>query len=378
MSEYQRHDTSSSVPGARRLAMLLPDMNGGGAERVALALIRGFIARGYDVDLVLLNRQGILLSLVPDGVQIVDLGVARLRQAVRPLIRYLRERRPDALHAMMWPLTVIAVVAQRLARVPTRIVVSDHAALSRQYGDDARTMRAIRWSVRLFYPLAAARVLVSSAAADDLAAMSGLARHDIDVIYNPLDLPLQIVRDRSVTAGWGDGDAARIVTLGVLKEQKNHALLLRAFALVRGRRTARLAIVGDGVLRPALERLAAELGVADDVIFAGYQLDPWPWLTSADVFALSSDHEGFGNVLVEALHAGLPVVSTDSDSGPREILDGGVYGRLVPRQDPVALAEAIEAVLDEPGDRAIGRSRAQALSGDEAIDRHLAKMLGTS
>jgi glycosyltransferase involved in cell wall biosynthesis len=360
----------------RRLTLLLPDMSGGGAERVALALMRDFIARGHPVDLVLVSARGVLLPLVPPEVKIVDLGAATLRRALLPLVRYLRLRRPHALHAMMWPLTVIAVLARLVSRVPTRIVLSDHIALSKQYGGSARTMRAIQWSVRLLYPLADARVLVSASAADDLAAVSGLPRRAIEVVHNPLDLPAGLIRDRSAK-DWGNEGAARIVTLGVLKAQKNHALLLHAFALVRAHRPAQLAIVGDGVLRPALERLADELGIADAVIFAGYDLDPWPWLASADVFALSSDYEGLPNVLVEALHAGLPVVSSDCKSGPREILDDGVYGHLVPCDDPAALATAIEEALDRPQDPAAGRARAQALSGRTSVDRHVALMLGT-
>lgn len=364
----------------RRLALLLPDMSGGGAERVALALMRDFLARGHPVDLVLVNARGVLLPLVPPEVRIVDLGAATLRQALLPLVRYLRLKRPHALHAMMWPLTVIAVLARLMTRAPTRIVLSDHIALSKQYGGSPRTLRALRWTVRLLYPLADARILVSASAADDLAAMSGLPRRAIEIVHNPLDLPAGLKRDRSAK-DWVDDDAARILTLGVLKPQKNHALLLRAFALVRARRAARLAIVGDGALRPALERLAGELGIADAVIFAGYDLDPWPWLASADVFALSSDYEGFGNVLVEALHAGLPVVSTDCDSGPREILDDGAHGRLVPCGDPAALAAAIEGAIDDamddgPQDPTAGRARAQFLSGHVSLDRHLALMLG--
>lgn len=308
--------------------------------------------------------------------EIVDLGAATLRQSLLPLVRYLRDRRPYALHAMMWPLTVIAVLARLISRVPTRIVLSDHIALSKQYGGSARTMRAIRWTVRLLYPRADARVLVSASAADDLAAVSGLPRRAITVVHNPLDLPAGVTCDRSAK-DWGNDGAARIVTLGVLKAQKNHALLLHAFALVCAHRPARLAIVGDGALRPALERLAGDLGIADALIFAGYDLDPWPWLASADVFALSSDYEGFGNVLVEALHVGLPVVSTDCRSGPREVLESGRHGQLVPCNDPAALATALEGALDRPHDPAAGRARAQTLSGQTSADRHLALMLGT-
>ena len=125
------------------------------------------------------------------------------------------------------------------------------------------------------------------------------------------------------------------------KHQKNHALLLRAFALLE-RPDARLMLLGNGELEPDLRRLAAELGIADRVIFAGFHPDPTPFYRTADLFVLSSDYEGFGNVIVEALACGTPVVSTDCPSGPAEILADGEFGALVPVGDAQALARAID------------------------------------
>ena len=132
----------------KRLAFLLPDMGGGGAERVALRLIADFIARGHEVDLVLVNATGELLSLVPKGVRIVDLGASRLRSALLPLVRYFRERRPHAIQISMWPLTIVGIIAARLARTGTRVVTSDHIVLTRQYGSSGRVFRAMRWTIR--------------------------------------------------------------------------------------------------------------------------------------------------------------------------------------------------------------------------------------
>ncbi len=132
-----------------------------------------------------------------------------------------------------------------------------------------------------------------------------------------------------------------------MKAVKNHPHLLRAFARLACN-DARLMFVGDGAGRDALLALARELGVADRVILAGFQSDPMPFYQTADLFALSSDYEGFGNVIVEAMACGTPVVSTDCPSGPAEILEGGKYGRLVPVDDIEAMASAIAATLDEP------------------------------
>ena len=359
----------------QRIAFVLPDMGAGGAERVALTIIRDLLARGHPVDLVVARAQGELLDLVPAGVELVDLSAPRLSRALFPLVRYLRRRRPNALQVSMWPLTVIAIVARMLARIPTRIVVSDHVALSQQYGNSLRTLQLLKLTVRIFYPLANARVLVSAGAADDLAAISGIPRSEFKVIYNPVPDPETGQAKANVEAMWGNG-GARIITAGTLKPQKNQRLLIDAFARLRSHRRAKLIIVGDGPLRAELEEHSDRSGVGADVIFTGYAPKPSEYLASADLFVLSSDFEGFGNVLVEAMRLGVPVVSTDCPSGPREILDGGRFGRLVPCGDAEALAQAMEASLDDPATADALKARAEELSGQKSIDRYVDLLLG--
>ena len=125
-----------------------------------------------------------------------------------------------------------------------------------------------------------------------------------------------------------------------------------------------------------LKDLARSLGVLDDVIFVGFQANPWPHYASADLFALSSDYEGYPLVLVEAMLSGLPVVSTDCESGPREILDGGKFGRLVPVGDEQALADAMQAELDHPTAAKALVKRAERLSGRSTADRYLELLVG--
>lgn len=358
----------------KRLAFLLPDMGGGGAERVALRLIADFIARGHEVDLVLVKATGELLPLVPAGVRVIDLGASRLRSALFPLVRYFRARRPHAIQISMWPLTIVGIIAARLARTGTRVVTSDHIVLTRQYGSSGRVFRAMRWTIRTFYPRAAARILVSRQSADDLAAFTGLDRNSLDVVYNPVEAPPP-ASEGSAAPGWPEG-AARLLTVGKLKDQKNHHLLIRAFRLLIQRRAATLMIVGEGPLGEELRAYAREQGVADKVIFAGFTTDPWPYFRSADLFVLSSNYEGYPLVLLEAMRCGLPVVSTDCESGPREILDDGRYGPLVPVGDAEALAAAVEQALDRPADPESLRARAEALSGQDTSDRYLSLMLG--
>jgi glycosyltransferase involved in cell wall biosynthesis len=351
-------------------------MRGGGAERVAITIMSDFLARGFEVDLVLVAAEGELLAKVPPGVHVVDLGARRFLQAIRPLVRYLKQRRPHALQIRMWPLTVIGVVARGLARARTRLVLSDHTTLSRQYGGSPRTFGLLRMTVRTFYPLAEARVVVSKGAAEDLADLSGLPRDTFQVIHNPTYPVAQTVRiPAEVEDLWG-ARRHRIITVGTLKAEKNHALLIEAFARLRRSRDARLVILGDGPLLNELRARAEDLGIREDVIFAGFSDDPTPYVSSAHLFVLSSDFEGFGNVLVEAMALGVSVVSTDCPNGPGEILGDGAYGRLVPPGDAQALACAMQDALDQPTDPATLKEQADRLSGQGSIDRYLALMLG--
>ncbi|WP_263854050.1 glycosyltransferase [Sphingomonas parva] len=343
---------------------------------MALTLAEYFVAAGHEVDLVLMRAEGALLAALPAGIHLVDLGTSRIRSAIPAFARYLKERQPQAVQVSMWPLTIAAIVARALAGSSTRIVTSDHTILSKQYPRSRPLIHAfLKWSVRLLYPRAEARVMVANEAADDLARLSGLDRSAIEVIYNPVAGPPANLQPRpDIDRLWGDAET-RIITVGSLKGEKNHPLLVRAFARAfRGPR-ARLMIVGEGPLREQLEQTIEAEDVREQVVLPGFTSDPWPFYASADLFVMSSDFEGYPLVLVEALRSGLRIVSTDCRSGPREILDGGRFGTLVPVGDEAALADAMRARLAEPIDRAALQAQAEALSGRQTCERYLRLML---
>ena len=191
----------------------------------------------------------------------------------------------------------------------------------------------------------------------------------VTVIYNPAARGDDQVSSADLlpsadTEAWFARGATRIIAVGTLKPQKDFETLIRAFArLQRDRPTARLLILGEGPVRPDLERLAAEFEVSEDVFLPGFVRDPYPFYRAADLFVLSSRYEGFGNVIVEALENGLSVVSTDCESGPREILSGGQYGQLVDVGDVTGLADAMDAVLGSPSDPELQRARAREFHG---------------
>ena len=354
------------------ISLLLPDLRGGGAERVMVDLGREFARLGHTVEFVLMKATGDFLPETQHEFTVVDLATPRARNVAPALARYLRQRRPDALIVAMWPLTVIAAVAARMAGFRGSVLVSEHGILSQQYARHGGLhCLGLLASTFAGYRLATARVGVSRGTCADMAALSGLGGDKFVTIYNPVRPAIQPSTDalRSAHALWAT-DGPRILTVGNLKPVKNHPLLLRAFAAM-DRPDARLMLLGQGANEGALRALASDLGIADRVIFAGFHTDPSPFYATADLFVLSSDHEGFGNVIVEALSFGLPVVSTDCPSGPAEILQGGRFGRLVPVGDAAALAGAMEAALAAPVDRDALIRRAADFAPEIAARKYL-------
>lgn len=363
----------------QRLAFVLPDLRGGGAERITIVLGQYFRDLGHPVDYVLVQARGELLDLVPDGSRVIDLKATRLRDAIGPLARYLREVQPVGMQVSLWPLTAYSVIARLRSGATSRLVLSDHNTLSKSYAGRGRLHRLyLAGTIRASYPFANACIAVSGGVASDLAAISGLPVDRWKVVYNPIAAPPATrPAPPSLSGIWGSREGKRLLAVGSFKAQKNFPLLVRAFARVSRTRSATLAIVGEGPLRSEIERTIVEEGVCDSVILPGFTKEPWPFYESADLYVMSSDNEGFPMVLVEALHYGLPVVSTDCPSGPREILEEP-FGRLVPCGDVEALAAAVEFMLDNPPDPSFARAKAKEYAVDRIAETYLRLMLGVA
>lgn len=349
------------------VAVVLPDLRVGGVERMRVEMARELAKRGVRVNLCVLRKGGELSGEVPPSVRIRMLDVQRGREAPLPLARFLREEKPDVVVADMWPLTTIVVTVARATRASSRVVLVDHNTLSKTplYAKPM-TRVAMRTSIRATYPLADARIVVSNGVGDDLARISGLPRAAFTTLYNAVQVETQAT---SGADPWGDAPRPRVLAVGRMKEQKDHATFLRAAARSGA---ASVAIVGDGELRHPLEALANELGLGAKLRLPGFVTDVQGWYANADVFVLSSRYEGFGNVLVEAMARGIPVVSTDCPSGPAEILSNGRFGELVPVGDEVAMANAIDRVVGRSVDRDLLMGRAAEFGVARVTDRYLA------
>lgn len=344
------------MSSSSRITIYLPSLVGGGAERTIVTLANGFIQLGYLVDLVLAKAAGPYLPDVDSKVNVVELQSSKLLKllfsenfvvcAVPDLVRYIRRERPSTMLCALDAANVTAIWAKFLSGIRFRIVVSQHNVIRATKRNPFR----LSWHIPWTYALADEVVAVSEGVARNLSHATGIASEKINVIYNPVDLPR--IKDRSKeVAEWSGFNIHKdsyILAVGRLAEQKDFPTLIRAFNILRKTKpNLKLIILGEGRLRSSLTRLISELELEQSVFLPGFVDNPFSWMRSAKVFVLSSAWEGFGNVIVEAMACGVPIVATDCPSGPAEILQHGKWGRLVPVGDERLLADAICQTLND-------------------------------
>jgi glycosyltransferase involved in cell wall biosynthesis len=313
-----------------------------------LELAHGFVSRGIPTDLVLPQVEGPYLKQVRPEVRVVDLHAPRVLSSLPGLVRYLRRERPAALLATLTHANLVALWARRLGGVKTRVIVREANTLS--VGKNAGSgNRLLPFLARRFYRWADEVVAVSEGVASDLTATARLSPARVHVLHNPIVTPelLELARAGVDHPWFAAGAPPVVLAVGRLSRQKDFETLILAFA-ARRNRSARLMILGEGPDRSDLEALVARLGLTSEVALPGFVTNPFAYMARAAVFVLSSAWEGMPGVLIQALACGAPVVATDCESGPREVLQNGRFGRLVPVGDASAMAGAIDSTLAEP------------------------------
>lgn len=327
-----------------RITIFLRCLMGGGVERMMVNLTDSLATREISVDLVLTRKEGSFLRQVSPKVRIVDLQAPWLPSSLPKLVCYLKREKPIALLSAGHYCNEIALWSKYLAGVSTQIVVSERNPLSVEAENAPQiTARLTPWAARLFYPWSDGIVAVSHGVAEDLSRVTGIGLERIQTIYNPVITPDIFVKAQApVEHPWLEpGEPPIILGAGRFQPQKDFPTLIRAFAKVRQVSSARLMLLGAGPEKHNIITLIEELNLKSDVALLGFVNNPYAYMANVDVFVLSSAWEGFGNVLVEAMAVGTPVVSTNCKGGPAEILAQGKYGFLVPVADSEAMAQAI-------------------------------------
>ncbi len=364
----------------RQVAVLISNLEGGGAERITVNLLKGFSADLFELELILINATGPFLSQIPEHVKLVDLKASGVTGAILSLARYLRQRRPAVLLSHTSHVNVGALVARRLARTQTKVVIVEHNDRS-SVPKEAKTRRFVPPQRRLLpnlmrrlYHRADAVIGVSEGVSSFIKRRFDVPAALVHTIYNPVvDAELlERSKERPNHPWFVEQTTPTLIAVGRLNVQKDFATLLRAFAMVRKHRDIRLVIFGEGPERENLEALARDLGVAQTVSLPGFTHNPYAAMSRASLFVLSSRWEGLPTVLIEAMACGCPVVATDCPSGPSEILEGGRYGPLTEVGNVQGLADTILGALEHPVSEEALRNRAADFSYDRSVDTYTA------
>ncbi len=375
--------TGPSVPTPRRLRLMIfrPTLADGGADRVTVTLLERLDPRRFDPTLVLMKREGAMLSRVPDTTRVLELGTRRLRSSWQALARLIRIERPDVLFSTSSGGNVVVALAQLLSGHRCRLVLSERTTFSLARKERIPWVMPITAVKRFLYGRADIVIAVSRGVADDLVRTLRLRPSLVRVVYNPIvDDSLYAQAEAPLAHPWFEDGAPVVLAAGRLITQKDYPTLLAAFHQVREERPARLIILGEGILRPVLEDKIRTLGLSDDVHLPGYVDNPFSFMKRCTVFVLSSKFEGLPGVLIQAMACGAPVVSTDCPSGPAEIVESGRSGLLVPVGDVDGLARAMGKLLADPGLRAAlaeaGRRRARDFDVPAMVGQYEAALAG--
>ena len=322
----------------------------GGIGRNKMNLVRALVAEGIKPVLLLERLDGPFVLRMNNVVPIIQLPTTHPWTGAIALARLIRRLRPRVMLPNTVRLTELTLRARWLSGCQPAVFANVHNTYSVKYSSlEANKWRKRQHKISRYYPRCDGVICVSQGAAADLAKLCGIPKDNLHIIYNPMVTDeLQSLKQVSVDHPWFDGAIPVILGAGRLEAAKNFPLLIEAFEQVRQHRSARLAIAGDGSQREALSQRIRQSPCAQDITLLGHLENPFRFMARAAVFVSSSNYEGLSNVLIEALACHAPTVATDCPFGPREILEAGKWGKLVPTQDPARLASAIEQQIDNP------------------------------
>ncbi len=363
-----------------RVAFFLSSLDGGGAERVILDLAQELRKQGYGVDILLIRKSGAYLQNVPEGISVIELRTRSKRyfrtiSAIPALIEYLNTVQPLCILSSLPRNNIAMCVADFFVTASSKVILIEHSNLTEYLKrENGFKVKVLPFLMSLLYRRADHIVGVSKGVVEDIRRVLRLPTKRMTAIYNPINLAaIQQQAATDVTAS--PNGASFILGVGRLTKQKNFTLLIEAFSILgKDNDSLHLVLLGEGEERQKLEQQVGNLGLKNRVHMPGFVDNPFAWMKQTRMLVLSSDFEGFGNVLVEAMACGTPVVSTDCPDGPREVLEDGKWGILVPRGDSEALAQAMQKTLENPIDPEVLKERAKDFSPEKIAKHYISLM----
>lgn len=332
-----------------KILFVLSSLQGGGAEKVAVQLLTHLSPDKYALKVTLLENNGAFLKDIPPGVEIIYLHKKSRMDWLILLIKLshiFRQEKPDIILSFLDYANILSVLARWLAHTSSPLIITEHTVTSK-YLPSTRLAGLRHLLIKTLYKKADRIVAVSQGVRNDLQYNFAVPTEKLRVVHNSIDFSVirEMLNQSPQHLWYSQKDQPIIIAIGRLVPYKRYDIILKAFAKVRKIIPCRLVILGEGPLLQELMELSRTLEISDDVAFLGFQSNPYSFLTRSDVLVLTSDFEGFGNVIVEAMACGVPVVATRCPFGPGEIITNKLNGLLVPIGDIEAISNSLRTVL---------------------------------
>lgn len=335
----------------KKIDIILPSLAIGGAEKVMLLLAEQFKSNNYQVRFVVerLTEQGFQKQVEKDY-ELIHLNAQKVRHFLFALNnKYKTIQKPDIVLASLWPLTFLTTLILKLKLKPTKVICVEHGSLRYQTRNKGMLYQLfLKWSLKLMLVFCDKLICVSKGLKNEIKELTNYKKEKLTSIPNPIELVTQEDKVQVTEVLKKQLKGHVFLSVGRLKKVKNIPLLLKSFKIVSEKIEATLIVLGDGPDYKSLKKFVESIGIKDKVHFMGFTTNCKPYYKIADTFVLSSDSEGFGNVIVEALAEGCTVVSTNCPYGPKEILNNGTYGYLAEANNEEKLAEMMLKSIDTP------------------------------
>ena len=333
----------------KKIIFLLKDLNRGGAEVFITDLANYLSKKGYIIEVLTISEENEFKKEINSEINVNSLNEKRIGRSLFKLFKHLKSDDYNLIIANVWPVTIIANIACMLVSDLYCLNI-EHGILSKEFSKRSRLFRFLqKTSIKIFYNLISGSIAVSEGVRADLISF-GVSKNKTHVINNSYR-NLSTYEEKEIgLKDWYEHKGIKLISVANLKTEKNISNLLKSISLIKNQNNSidiKLLIAGDGPLKSNLKLESKELGIESEVFFAGIIKNPFIYLDIADLFVLSSDFEGFGIVIIEAMSLGKTIVSTESE-GPSEILKKGKLGYLCKINDPEDLAKKILMALKNP------------------------------